>query len=370
MASLSALTASIAHEVNQPLSGIVTNASCCLRMLAADPPNISGALETARRTIRDGNRASDVIKRLRALFGKKSVTAEWVDLNEAVQGVIALASADLQRNRVLLRQDLAAGLPPVLGDRIQLQQVVLNLLLNASDAMRDIDRPRQAMIRTLLGEEGDVRLTVEDVGIGFDPEAGDRLFEAFYTTKRDGMGIGLSVSRNIVESHQGRLWAERNDGPGATFAFSIPSRPAQMVGRARSLLRDLPNRYEVYLMVTPVLVSIVDDDESVRESLPDLVSQFGYGVRAFSSAEAFLASDCVDATRCLLLDIAMPGMTGPDLQRELARRRQPIPIIFITAQTDEALRPRLLAAGAVECLFKPFSQSALLDALKRALPAE
>jgi PAS domain S-box-containing protein len=222
--TLNALTASIAHEVNQPLSGIITNASTCRRMLDGDPPNIEGARETARRIIRDGNRASDVITRLRALFAKKPFTLEPLDLNEATEQVIALSLSDLQRNRVILQSQLAGNLPLVTGDRVQLQQVILNLLRNASDAMSSVeDRPRELLIRTEHDEEGDgVRLSVRDVGVGFPPEVAARLFEAFYTTKNDGMGIGLSVSRSIIEAHRGRLWAVPNDGPGATFSFSIP----------------------------------------------------------------------------------------------------------------------------------------------------
>ena len=224
--SLGAFTASIAHEVNQPLSGIITNANTCLRMLAADPPNVDGARETARRTIRDGDRAAAVITRLRALFSKKDATIESVDLNEATREVIALSLSELQRNRVILRSDLADNLPPVAGDRVQLQQVILNLVRNASDAMSGIDdRPRQLLIRTEPDEVGHVRLSVRDAGVGFDPQVMDRLFDSFYTTKNDGMGIGLSVSRSIIASHHGRLWATPNEGPGATFSFSIPFAP-------------------------------------------------------------------------------------------------------------------------------------------------
>jgi PAS domain S-box-containing protein len=223
--SLGVLTASVAHEVNQPLSGIVTNASTCLRMLAADPPNVEGARETARRTIRDGNRASEVISRLRSLYGKKDPTIESVDLNEATREVLALSLSELQRNRILVQQELADGLPPVAGDRVQLQQVILNLLRNASDAMSTIDdRPRDLLIRTESDDNDQVRLSVKDVGIGFEPQATDKLFEAFYTTKNEGMGIGLSVSRSIIERHHGRLWAMPNNGPGVTFSFSIPCR--------------------------------------------------------------------------------------------------------------------------------------------------
>jgi len=221
--SLGTLTASIAHEVNQPLSGIVTNASTCLRMLAADPPNVEGARETARRTIRDGNRASEVITRLRALYGKKDPTIESVDLNEATREVIALSWNDLQRNRVIVQQELADGLPLIAGDRVQLQQVILNLIRNASDAMSTVDdRSRQLLVRTEADEDGHVRLSVKDAGVAFAPQSADRLFESFYTTKNDGVGIGLSVSRSIIENHHGRLWATLNDGPGATFSFCIP----------------------------------------------------------------------------------------------------------------------------------------------------
>jgi PAS domain S-box-containing protein len=224
--SLGAMTASIAHEVNQPLSGIITNAGTCLRMLATDPPNVEGARETARRTIRDGNRMSEVISRLRALFSKKEPTTEPVNLNEAVVEVIALSIVDLQKNRVMLRPELADNLPVVAGDRVQLQQVILNLLRNGSDAMSTIeDRARQLLIRTERDEGDRVRLTVQDAGVGFDPQAVDRLFDAFFTTKGDGMGIGLSVSRSIIERHHGRLWATLNDGPGAAFSFSIPRAP-------------------------------------------------------------------------------------------------------------------------------------------------
>jgi PAS domain S-box-containing protein len=224
--SLGVLTASIAHELNQPLSGIITNASTCLRMLAADSPNIDGACETARRTIRDANRASDVITRLRALFGKKNAAPALVNLNEAVREVIALLLRDLQRGRVTLRTEFADNLPPVIGDRVQLQQVILNLVRNASDAMNTVnDRPRELTVRSERGEEDSVRLTIKDTGVGFGQEAADRLFQAFYTTKNDDMGIGLSLSRSIIEAHRGRLWATVNDGPGATFSFSIPLKP-------------------------------------------------------------------------------------------------------------------------------------------------
>jgi signal transduction histidine kinase len=221
--SLGVLTASIAHEVNQPLSGIVTNASTCLRMLDTNPPNLEGARETARRTIRDGHRASDVVTRLRTLYSRKEPALEPMDLNEAAREVTALSSTEIQKNGVTLRQEFADDLPPAIGDRIQLQQVILNLLRNAVDAMRTVDdRPRELFVRTERDKGNQVRLSVKDSGVGFTLQVADKIFGAFYTTKIDGMGIGLSVSRSIIEAHQGRLWATPNDGPGSTFSFAIP----------------------------------------------------------------------------------------------------------------------------------------------------
>ena len=222
--TLGALTASIAHEVNQPLSGIVTNASACLRMLAADPPDLESARETARRTIRDGYRAAEIITRLRSLYGRKVTRPELMDLNEATREVIALSQVDLLEHRVVVQTEFAPGLPLLWGDRIQLQQVMLNLLRNAMEAMPAVDdRPKDLLVKTETESGGRVRLSVRDSGVGFKPETADTLFDPFYTTKDEGMGIGLSISRSIVESHGGRLWATCNDGPGATFTFSLPA---------------------------------------------------------------------------------------------------------------------------------------------------
>jgi signal transduction histidine kinase len=186
---------------------------------------VEGAKETVRRTIRDGQRASAVITRLRALFGNKGSVDEPVDLNDATREVITLSRNELQRSRIVPRTELAADLPPVLGDRVQLQQVILNLILNAADAMSAVeDHARQLVIRTEVEEGERVRLSVQDAGVGLEAQEVERLFEAFYTTKSDGMGMGLSVSRSIIEGHHGRLRAEpNNEGPGATFSFSIPS---------------------------------------------------------------------------------------------------------------------------------------------------
>ena len=223
VASLGALTASIVHEVNQPLCSCITNAGTCARMLEDMPLDLEGARETARRAIRDGQRAAEVITRLRALFGKKGAPAECVNLNEAAQEVLVLAAGELRRHHVAVRTQLAKNLPTVTGDRVQLQQVILNLILNALDAMSGIrQRPRRLLLKTQVNAADGVRVLVKDAGIGLEPGDLERFFEAFYTTKDDGMGVGLSVSRSIIESHGGQIWGRPNEGAGATFCFSIP----------------------------------------------------------------------------------------------------------------------------------------------------
>jgi PAS domain S-box-containing protein len=223
VASLSTLTASITHEVNQPLSGVITNAGTCLKILEVAPVQVDAAREAARRILRDGKRAADVIARLRALFSKREFTLEPLDLNEAAREVIALSMSDLRRNRVVLRSELAGELPSLVGDRVQLQQVLLNLIRNGCDAMASLEgRPRMLSVKTELENPDRVRLSVRDAGPGIDRQTMDSLFEPFYTTKNGGMGMGLSVSRSIIERHHGTLWAEANDGPGACFVFSIP----------------------------------------------------------------------------------------------------------------------------------------------------
>jgi PAS domain S-box-containing protein len=226
VATLNAMTASIAHEVSQPLSGILTNANTGARMLAADPPNLAGAVETVRRTIRDANRATEVVRRLRAMFSTNTATLEMTDLNEVAREVLALSTGELHRSGALLKTEFAPDLPHVSVDRVQLQQVVLNLVLNAAEAMAGVtDRPRSVQVRTAPHDDGGIRLSVQDSGVGIDAHSAERLFEAFYTTKPQGMGVGLSISRSIIERHDGRLWAEANDGPGATFSFSLPGAP-------------------------------------------------------------------------------------------------------------------------------------------------
>ena len=217
------LAASIAHEVNQPLTGIVSNGSACLRFLAGDTPDLEEAREAVRDIVRDGKRAGEVIARIRALTKGAAPARETLDLNETIREVLALVGDEAKRKSVVIRTQFADDLSAVSGDRVQLQQVLLNLVMNAMDAMSSVeDRARQLVITTQNIDPDRVQVTVEDSGTGLDPNTMARIFEPFYTTKSGGMGMGLSISRSIVQNHGGRLWATANDGPGTSFHFTLP----------------------------------------------------------------------------------------------------------------------------------------------------
>ena len=224
MTTLGQLTASIAHEVNQPLAAIVTNGEACLRWLGYDPPQLDEVRGAVESMIGDGMRASEVVWGLRALSKKTDPERMRLHLNDVVREVIPLVHREVFNHRVSLHVELAPALPPVLADRIQLQQVVINLLINGIQAMAPVtDRTRALSIRSRQLDDEQVLVEVEDSGIGIAPENMSQLFTAFFTTKLDGMGMGLSICRSIIEAHGGRIWASRNGGPGATFAFTLPS---------------------------------------------------------------------------------------------------------------------------------------------------
>jgi C4-dicarboxylate-specific signal transduction histidine kinase len=221
--TLGEMAASIAHEVNQPLAGIVTNANASLRWLAGDSPNLQEAGEALRRIIRDGTRAGVVTNRIQALFTKTRTAKERLDINEAIAEVVVLTESEMRTNRTKLQMELAADIPAVTGDRVQLQQVVMNLILNAIEAMGTVqEHLRELVISTRRGAGNDeVYVAVQDSGIGLDQMGHERIFDAFHTTKPGGLGLGLSISRTIIEAHGGRLWAVSNEGPGATFQFTL-----------------------------------------------------------------------------------------------------------------------------------------------------
>jgi len=222
------LAASISHEVMQPITAALTNAQAALRWLARQPPNVEEARQALGRSVNEGNRASDVIGRIRALIRKAPPRQDGLEINEAILEVMALTHGEVVKNGVSVQTQLAEGLPLIQGDRVQLQQVILNLILNAVEAMSGVSEgSRELLIGTGQEASGGVLVTVQDSGPGLNLESFDRLFDAFYTTKPGGMGMGLSICRSIVDAHGGRLWASRTAGPGAAFQFTLPLHRAQ-----------------------------------------------------------------------------------------------------------------------------------------------
>jgi two-component system, LuxR family, sensor kinase FixL len=226
------MTASIAHEVNQPIAGAVANANACLRWIATQPPKIEEARQALGRIVRDGKRAGEVIDRIRALVKKVLPHRDRLDINEAVLEVIALTHSELQRNRVKLETQLSGDLPLLPADRVQLQQVILNLIVNAIEAMTGVDdRPRELAVGSGRSDSNNVFVEVRDSGVGLEPASLERVFDSFYTTKRDGMGMGLAISRSIVDTHGGRLSATPNKPHGAVFRFTLPVEEEPSAGR-------------------------------------------------------------------------------------------------------------------------------------------
>jgi C4-dicarboxylate-specific signal transduction histidine kinase len=220
--TLGEMTASIAHEVNQPLAGIVTNGEAGLRWLTREVPQVEEARQAIERIIRDADRASGVVRRIRALAKKAAPEMTRLDINDVIHDAMQLVQREVLNHRVALRLELASGLPAVVGDRVQLQQVIINLVMNGIEAMADVPEQQRWLVVRSQVQDSRVLVAVQDAGTGIDPENANRLFSAFYTTKSNGMGMGLSISRSIVETHRGRIWATSNDGPGATIQFTVP----------------------------------------------------------------------------------------------------------------------------------------------------
>ena len=217
------LTASLAHEVNQPIAATVNNASACLRWLARDHPDLEEARAAAMRIVKDGTRAAEIISRIRLLFKKGALQRELVDVNEVVREMIVLLRGEATRHNILIRAELATDLAQVMGDRVQLHQVMMNLIMNSIEAMKDADGTRELAIKSQRAEDEQLLVSVSDTGVGLPPQQTDQIFKAFFTTKLHGTGMGLSISQSIVESHGGRLWAAGNSPRGASLHFSLPT---------------------------------------------------------------------------------------------------------------------------------------------------
>jgi C4-dicarboxylate-specific signal transduction histidine kinase len=224
LSAMGALAASISHEVNQPLAAVVTNADACMMWLSADPPNLEEARAAVDSIAQQGTRASDVVRHIRAMFTKATPERTKLQVNDLIRDVTTLVEGAALRNQVALQTDLGADLPATMGDRVQLQQVIVNLILNGIEAMSDVSgRPRRMVIQSQMRGSDELLVTVQDSGTGIDPKDEKRIFDAFFTTKSQGMGMGLSISHSIIESHGGRLWASRNSDYGVTLHFTLPA---------------------------------------------------------------------------------------------------------------------------------------------------
>jgi C4-dicarboxylate-specific signal transduction histidine kinase len=228
--SMGELTASIAHEINQPLTAVVTHGHACVEWLSANPPNLEKAQQTVQRIIQDGTRAGAVLSRIRALFKKEAPAKDWLDINEVIHELTTFLRDDALRRRIAIRTDLVPGLQKIKADRVQLQQVVLNLMMNGMDAMAQTSDRAKELLVSARGDESEIVVRVEDSGMGLDAEVDDKIFNPFFTTKPHGIGMGLSISRSIIESHEGRLWASPRPSGGAIFQFTLPVHPRDSDG--------------------------------------------------------------------------------------------------------------------------------------------
>jgi C4-dicarboxylate-specific signal transduction histidine kinase len=223
LSSMGELSASLAHEINQPIAAVIIDANTCLRWLSRDQPDLEEARAAAVRIAQDGKRASEIVSRVRMLFRKEIPQRELVNVNETIQEMVLLLHSEATKFAVSTRTELATDLPQVVGDRVQLQQVLMNLMMNSIDAMKDVNGRRELTVQSQRGENGQVLISVTDTGIGLPPQQADQIFNAFFTTKPHGTGMGLRISRSIIESHGGRLWATGASGRGATFQFTLPA---------------------------------------------------------------------------------------------------------------------------------------------------
>ncbi|MFD0882941.1 ATP-binding protein [Variovorax dokdonensis] len=373
---LSTLSAAIAHQMNQPLTAILSNAQAGLRYIDrghATPKVMREVLEAVER---DEKRAAQTIRAMRSLMKRDDTRCERFQLAGALEDVLRLLSTEMlgQGIRVETRFDPSCR---VAGERTQLEQVLLNLMFNAATAMQDCQPlDRRILIEVSHGAPGKVMLRVSDTGQGIAARDLATIFEPFWTTRREGLGLGLAICRSIVESHRGRIWGESSLGHGTTFYVELPLAPPDLHDLAAlqtaAALRDtMPARIETVEQAAPSasvapLVCVVDDDDGVRKSFVRLLDEAGWATASFASAEDFLAAPPEGDVACLLLDMQMPGISGPQLQQRLAESGIAASVLFVTGHGDVAVGIDAMKRGAVDFLEKPVDDAVLLAAVQRA----
>ena len=350
VAMLGELSGSLAHELNQPLTAILSNAQAAQRFLAQSPPRLDRLAEILSDIVKSDHRAGAVIQRIRSLLRKESAQRNPLDINDVVEETLRLMRSDLLNRHVVVRADLGEGLPAVSGDRNQLQQVLLNFMMNGCDAMDGRDMDGRLLVRTRTTADGNVEFSVADRGTGIPSADLERIFEPFVTTKSHGMGLGLTICRSIVEAHGGRLWATNNSDGGAIAALRTSW---------DAVLTSMENQ-------SPT-VYLVDDDPDVLKAIDRLLQSVGLRVVTFLSPQQFLEDYDRNAPACLVLDLALPGLSGLELQQTLEQEASALPIIFLTGRGSIAASVQAMKHGAADFLTKPVDDTDLIAAIHAAL---
>jgi FixJ family two-component response regulator len=359
---LGEISASLAHELNQPLTAILANAQAIQHQVTPTGAISDEMIEAVSDVIDDAKRAGDVIRKLRSLSERRKYHTEFVDINRVIVETETLLRSQLIMRQLHVETDLDLSLPMVSCDRVQLQQVFLNLLTNAIDATAERDPlDRRVLIRTSYLRSRAVEISFKDSGTGFKNELFGNLMKPFFTTKENGMGMGLAVSKSILQSVGGRLWAKNNEGPGATFYITLPMPAKHAAIPAARQTRE--SRSDI---LHKGLVFIIDDDVSIRKSLGRLIRSAGYEVEAYESAEEFQQREDYVGVGCIVVDLHMPGASGLDLQNDIRERGSSLPIIFITGGGDTASGVRAMKEGASDFLSKPIDEERLLHAVTLA----
>jgi FixJ family two-component response regulator/signal transduction histidine kinase len=368
IARTDALTAAIAHEINQPLAAILSNAQAGLRYLDRDgarPEEVRAILEAV---VRDDKRAAETIRTMRALLRHEETRRARIDLAATLREVLQLLAGELAGQGIRVETRFGAGCR-VMADNAQIEQLALNLILNAAAALRA--RPaddRLLRLSVSRDDDGRVVTAVSDSGIGIAAEHIDAVFEPFWTTRKDGLGLGLAICRSIVQAHGGAIWVEPNPDRGVTFRFELRGEASESELRKASAPPGTPTlRDPTRTAAAGPAVCVVDDDMAVRESLVRVLAAAGWAVTSYASASEFLDRRSPTEIGCLLLDLRMPGMSGMELQAHLSSRGSAPPVVFLTGQADVTTGVDAMKLGAVDFLVKPVESDVLIAAVRKAL---
>jgi len=357
------ISASLAHELNQPLTAILANAQSIKHQIPASSADFEETVEIISDVIDDARRAAEVIRRLRSVSERRKKHNEFTDINLLIVGTEELLRSQLTMSQSHLELELDSTLPLIFCDPIQMQQVLLNILINAVDAtaLRD-PSDRRIQIRTRHLRSGGVEISIIDSGTGMMNMSYRKLVQPFFTTKEDRIGMGLTISKSILQNIGGRIWAKNNQGPGATFYVILPSSDnTAAISRARHVTKTKPDFQH------DAKVFIIDDDVSIRRALSRLIRAAGYPSETFSSAEEFKQRTEHVGVGCMVVDLHMPGASGLDLQHDVKSRKCQLPIIFVTGGGDTESGVRAMKQGAADFLSKPVDEEQLLTAISVAI---